>query len=163
MPSSSQPQAPRCAGEPGAGQRVLHRGALADRDRFQHRHPVDFLDQQRTDAPSAYQIGQRRRGRGMCLGVVGEAQQRAAAAFEKPSELTVDNRHQRARLAARPVRHLFVSLRLRGPRQGGAIRVGGIGRCQHDRVVLPAVRFDTVEVGPQPVDGRGDRELGPAQ
>ncbi len=65
--------------------------------------------------------------------------------------------------ALRPGRCVTSSSATSRPRQRGAVRVGGIGGGQHHRVVLAALRVDTVEVGPQPVDGRGHRELGAAQ
>ena len=49
------------------------------------------------------------------------------------------------------------------PRQRRAVRVGGIRGGEHDGLVLAALRIDAVEVGPQPVHGGRDRELGAAQ
>ena len=124
---------------------------------------VDLLDEERLHPACAHQIGQRRCGRDVRLGVVGEAQQRAATAFEEPHQLTVDERHQRARLAARPVRDIFVGHLSCRPWQRGPVRIGRVCGREHHGVIFAVVRVDTVEVGPQPIHRRGHRELGAAQ
>src|SRR5215208_1538131 len=121
VPQLPQPQSPRRAGEPRTDQRVLHFGPLTFGDWFQHRHAVDLLDQHRTDTPGADKLGQCRRRSDMRLGVVGEAEQRAPTAFEEPRQFTVYHRYQRACLAARAVRHVFIGRLPRRPRQRGPV------------------------------------------
>ena len=124
--------------------------------RRQHRLAVDLLDQQRLHTARADQIGEGPGGGMVGFRVVGEGEQRAPTALEEPGKFTVDEGHQGTGLAARPVGAL-------GPRQGGAVRVGGIGGRQHHGLVLLALRIDAVEIGPQPIDRRCDRELGAAK
>ena len=88
--------------------------------------------------------------------IVGKGEQRAPTALEEPGKFTVDEGDQGTGLAPWPVGAL-------GPRQGGAVRVRGIGGRQHHGLVLLALRFDAVEIRPQPIDRRCDRELGAAK
>ena len=81
---SAQPQPTGRAGKPGGGQRGDdHRRLRATR--LQHGHTVDPLDQDRLDLSGADEVGQRGSGDIVGLDVVGEGQQRAAAALQEPA------------------------------------------------------------------------------
>ena len=119
--------------------------------------PVGALDRQPAQRPLAYGGRERGHRRGERVDVVGEGQQRAAAALDVHAE----RRRRRAPPSRRPCAPAggpwpggaSVPRRPLGPGQRGAVGVGGVGRGQRDRArpsrrgSRPRPRGRTTEAG----------------
>ncbi|HET9996883.1 MAG TPA: ATP-dependent helicase, partial [Nocardioides sp.] len=95
---------------------------------------VRLLDGHPPQGAPAGGLGQRVGGRLQLLQVVGPGEERLAAALDVQRERAVDEHDHGARLAAGavPAALTLGTFRPVGPRQGGAVGVGGVGRGKGD-------------------------------